>query len=86
MKKIPLRKCVATGEQLPKRELIRVVKNKEGELFVDDTGKKNGRGAYLKRSREAIELARKKGALKRALEADIPDEIYEELMKYVVES
>ncbi|CVH75163.1 hypothetical protein BN3662_00781 [Clostridiales bacterium CHKCI006] len=86
MKKIPLRKCVATGEQLPKRELIRVVKNKEGELFVDDTGKKNGRGAYLKRSKEAIELARKKGALKRALETDIPDEIYEELMKYVVES
>ena len=86
MKKIPLRKCVATGEQLPKRELIRVVKNKEGELFVDDTGKKNGRGAYLKRSKEAIELAHKKGALKRALETDIPDEIYEELMKYVVES
>ena len=86
MKKIPLRICVATGEQLPKRELIRVVKNQEGELFVDDTGKKNGRGAYLKRSKEAIELARKKGALKRALETDIPDEIYEELMKYAVES
>ncbi len=85
MKKIPMRKCVATNEQLPKRDLIRVVRSKEGELFVDATGKKNGRGAYLKRSKEAIELARKKGALKRALEVDIPDEIYEELMTYAVE-
>ena len=85
MKKIPMRKCVATGEQLPKKELIRVVRNKEGELFVDATGKKNGRGAYLKRSREAVEMARKKGVLKRALEVDIPDEIYEELMTYVTE-
>jgi Predicted nucleic-acid-binding protein implicated in transcription termination len=85
MKKIPMRKCVATNEQLPKRDLIRVVRSKEGELFVDATGKKNGRGAYLKRSKEAIELAKKKGALKRALEVDIPDEIYEELMTYAVE-
>ena len=59
MKKVPLRKCVATGEQLPKKELIRIVKNKEGEVSVDPTGKKNGRGAYLKRSLEAIELAKK---------------------------
>ena len=85
MKKIPMRKCVATNEKLPKRDLIRVVRIKEGELFVDATGKKNGRGAYLKRSKEAIELAKKKGALKRALEVDIPDEIYEELMTYAVE-
>ena len=61
MKKIPLRKCVATQEQLPKKELIRVVRSKEGELSVDPTGKKNGRGAYLKRSHDAIELAKKNG-------------------------
>lgn len=85
MKKIPLRKCVATQEQLPKKELIRVVKNKEGEIFVDATGKKNGRGAYLKRSKQAVELAQKKGALERALETKIPDAIYEELMTYVIE-
>lgn len=60
MKKVPLRKCVATGEQLPKKELIRIVKNKEGEVSVDPTGKKNGRGAYLKRSLDAIELAKRK--------------------------
>ena len=60
MRKIPLRKCLATNEQLPKKELIRVVRNKEGQVFVDATGKMNGRGAYLKRSLEAIEIAKKK--------------------------
>lgn len=74
---------MATGEQLPKKELIRVVRNKEGEVFVDPTGKANGRGAYLKRSEEAIALAKKKGVLNRALQAEVPDEIYEELLKYV---
>ena len=83
MKKVPLRKCVATGEQLPKKELIRVVKNKEGQVFVDPTGKMNGRGAYLKKSLEAIEIAQKKAILKRSLEIDIPNEIYEELRSYV---
>ena len=62
------------------------MRSKEGELSVDPTGKKNGRGAYLKRSHDAIELAKKKGALKRALEVDeIPDAIYEELKTYVIE-
>lgn len=83
MKKVPLRKCVATGEQLPKKELIRVVKNKEGQVFVDPTGKMNGRGAYLKKSLEAIEIAQKKAILKRSLEIDIRNEIYEELKSYV---
>ncbi|MDD4123535.1 MAG: YlxR family protein [Erysipelotrichales bacterium] len=82
-KKIPMRKCVATLEQLPKKELIRVVKNNEGEIFIDLTGKKNGRGAYLKRSLEAIEIAKKKNSLGRALEADIPNEIYDELIKNI---
>ena len=84
MKKIPLRKCVATNEQLPKQQLIRVVKNKEGQVFVDPTGKMNGRGAYIKRSNEAYELARKKGSLKRALSVEIPEEIYEELKMYLI--
>ncbi|WP_300923729.1 RNase P modulator RnpM [uncultured Limosilactobacillus sp.] len=83
MKKIPLRKCVATGEQLPKKELIRVVRNKEGEVFVDPTGKKNGRGAYLKKSKEAIDIAKKKKVLNRSLEVDVPDSVFEELMEYV---
>ena len=82
MKKIPLRRCVATGEQLPKKELIRVVKNKEGDVFVDPTGKQNGRGSYFKKSEEAIALAKKKGVLNRTLGIEVPDEIYEELLKY----
>ena len=82
MKKVPLRKCVATGEQLPKKELIRIVKNKEGEVSVDPTGKKNGRGAYLKRSLDAIELAKKNKILNRVLDTEIPEEIYEELKTY----
>ncbi len=82
MKKVPLRKCVATGEQLPKKELIRIVKNKEGEVSVDPTGKKNGRGAYLKRSLDAIELANKEKILNRVLDTEIPEEIYEELKTY----
>lgn len=82
MKKIPLRKCIATNEQLSKKELIRVVKNKEGEVFVDPTGKMNGRGAYLKRSHEAIAIAKKKKLLARSLQIDIPEEIYTELEKY----
>ena len=57
MKKVPMRKCVVTGEILEKNQLIRVVRNKEGQVFVDATGKMNGRGAYLKRSLEAIEIA-----------------------------
>ena len=60
MKKIPLRKCVATNERLPKQELVRVVKNNEGKVFIDLTGKANGRGAYLKRSNDALEMAIKK--------------------------
>ncbi len=83
MKKIPLRKCVATGEQCPKKELIRIVKNKEGEVFIDYSGKQNGRGAYLKKSKEAIELAKKKGSLDRSLETKVPEAIYEELLKNV---
>lgn len=83
VKKIPLRKCVATQEQLPKKELVRIVKNNENQVFVDLTGKKNGRGAYLKRSKEALEIAIKKNALGRALEIEIPQEIYEELKKII---
>ncbi len=79
MKKIPMRRCVATMEQFPKKELIRVVRTPNGEVVIDETGKQNGRGAYLKRSMEALQLAKKKKALSRALECEIPESIYEEL-------
>lgn len=85
MKKVPLRKCVATNEQLPKKELIRIVRNKEGEVSIDPSGRANGRGAYLKRSKDAIELAKKRGSLKRALDVEISEEIFVALMEYVIE-
>ena len=81
MKKIPLRKCVATGEQLPKRELIRVVKNKEGEISLDLTGKKPGRGAYICRREDCFNAARKTKQFERAFSCKIPDELYEQMLE-----
>lgn len=79
MKKIPVRKCIACGIQKPKKELIRVVKNKEDEVSVDFTGKANGRGAYICRDKACFDLAIKKNAFNRALETKIDDAIYEKL-------
>ena len=80
MKKIPMRKCVATNESLPKKELIRIVRTPEGTIEIDETGKRNGRGAYLKRSVEALEAAMKRKSLVRSLECEIPEEIYDKLI------
>ena len=82
-KKIPMRKCVATNEVCPKKELLRVVKDKEGHLLVDTTGKFNGRGAYLKMTVEALEIAKKKNSLGKALEISIPESIYEDILKVI---
>nr|WP_276532433.1 YlxR family protein [Cytobacillus horneckiae] len=82
-KKIPLRKCVATGEMMPKKELVRIVRSKEGEVSVDLTGKKSGRGAYLTKSKEAILLAKKKNILANHLDVSIDDSIYEELLQLI---
>lgn len=84
-KKIPMRTCVVTKEKVDKRDLIRVVKDNEGHIFVDPTGKKNGKGAYLKLSKEVIDQAKKTKALDHALEISIPDAIYEELYSLVGE-
>ncbi|MBD8031793.1 MULTISPECIES: RNase P modulator RnpM [Solibacillus] len=82
-RKIPLRKCVATGEMLPKKSMIRVVRSKEGEVTVDITGKKSGRGAYVSKTEQAVEIARKKNILDRQLDAKVPDEVYEELLTLI---
>ena len=81
MRQIPLRKCLATNELCPKKDLLRVVKNNEGKVFFHYSSKANGRGAYIKCSVEAIELARKKKVLDRALETSVPDEVYKALLK-----
>lgn len=83
MKKIPLRRCVATMTQVPKKELLRIVRTPEGEVKIDITGKANGRGAYLLRTIEAVDLAQKKGALNRALECQIPSEVYDDIRKLI---
>lgn len=80
-KKIPLRKCVITGEQHPKGEMFRVVRTQEGNVVVDLTGKVRGHGAYVSKDKKVIELARKKKTLNRALEVEVPDSIYDELIE-----
>lgn len=79
MKKIPMRKCVVTQEQFPKKELIRVVRTPEGNVVIDKGGRVNGHGAYIKNDLSVLELAKKKKALARALECEIPESLYEEL-------
>lgn len=79
MRKIPMRKCVVTQERFPKQELIRVVRTPENTVIVDVTGKKNGHGAYIQKSMETLEKARKNKALSRALECEIPEEVYDKL-------
>ncbi|MFZ0370643.1 MAG: YlxR family protein [Halobacillus sp.] len=78
-KKQPLRKCIVTQEMYPKKQLIRVVRNKEGEVFVDESGKKNGRGAYLSRDLDVIEKAEKHQVLNRHLNTSVDAAVYEEL-------
>lgn len=80
-RKIPLRKCIVTNEHFEKKQLLRVVKSPEGVVAVDPTGKANGRGAYLCKSRKVILEAKKTKVLERHLETKIPDEVYEDLLK-----
>jgi predicted RNA-binding protein YlxR (DUF448 family) len=80
-RKIPLRKCVATGEMKTKKELVRVVRSKEGDVSVDLTGKKNGRGAYITLDKECILQAKKKNILANHLKTKIEESVYEELLQ-----
>lgn len=82
-KKIPMRSCVISREKLPKSELIRVVRTPNGEVLVDLTGKLNGRGAYLKKSKEVFDKAKKTKALNKILEVEVSDEVFEQLNKLI---
>ena len=82
-KKIPLRTCVVTKEKLEKKDLIRVVKNNENEVFVDLTGKANGRGAYIKKDIDVLNKARKSKVLDKHLETTIDDSVYEKLEEII---
>ena len=83
MKKVPMRSCIITKEKLPKKELIRVVRTPEGEIVIDEIGKANGRGAYLKKDIEVIKKAKNNKVLNRVLEVEIRDSIYEKLEEIV---
>ena len=79
--KIPMRQCTGCSEMKNKKEMIRVLKTAEGEIFLDATGRKNGRGAYICRSSECLEKAVKNRGLERSLKTQIPEAVYEELKK-----
>ena len=76
IKKIPMRTCVITREKLEKKDLLRIVRDKDGNVFVDDTYKANGRGAYLKKDKDVIEKAKKNKMLENHLGVKIEDTIY----------
>lgn len=80
-KKIPLRQCVGCGEMKSKQEMMRVLKTPEGEITLDLSGRKNGRGAYLCKSKECLQKARKNKGLDRSFKMSIPNEVYDSLEK-----
>ncbi len=78
-KKVPERQCIGCRESKSKKDLVRIVKTPEGNIELDRTGRKNGRGAYLCDCGECLKKARKSGALSRSFRMQVPDEIYDEL-------
>lgn len=78
-KKVPMRMCTGCGERKPKKELVRIVRNASGEISVDVTGKKPGRGAYICKDSQCLKKARKAKRLERAFQCEIPDEVYARL-------
>ena len=85
MKKIPLRTCMGCNEKKPKKELVRIVKDKEGVISIDRTGKADGRGAYICDSIECLEKVIKSKRLERVLEIQIPEEVYNNLRGVIID-
>lgn len=78
-KKIPMRKCLGCGESKPKKDLVRVVRSAEGEVSLDLTGKKSGRGAYICHNISCLQKAKKAKRIERALECAIPEDVYDSM-------
>ena len=85
MKKIPQRTCLGCGEAKPKKELIRIVKQNDGNIFIDKTGKANGRGAYICDDVTCLETAIKSKSLQRTFETEITEELYENLRGVIID-
>lgn len=83
-KKVPLRMCVGCGEMFDKRTLVRVVKSREGEVSLDLTGKKAGRGAYVCSNPECLQKARKKRAFERAFQMQISEEVFNNMEEEMI--
>ena len=83
MKKIPQRMCVVTRVKTDKKNLLRIVKDNEGKVLVDETGKKNGKGAYITKDLSVLETAKKKKVLEHVFEIDNLDNIYDEIEKII---
>lgn len=83
VRKVPMRKCIGCQEMKNKKELMRVLRTTEGDIVLDTTGKKNGRGAYICFSEECFEKAVKNKGLERSLKMSIPAEVYESLKKEI---
>ena len=82
-KKVPIRMCTGCSEQKPKKELVRVVKSPDGEISLDLTGKKSGRGAYVCKNIDCLKKARKAKRFERAFSCQIPDEVYERMEREI---
>ncbi len=82
-RKIPLRKCVVTQEQHPKQELLRIVKTKDDQVFVDPSGKMNGRGCYIKKQLSVVDKAQKSKRIDKHLGITIEDNIYETMRRLI---
>lgn len=85
-KKVPMRQCVGCGEMKSKKEMMRILKTAEGDIVLDVTGKKNGRGAYLCKTDECLKKARKTKGIERSFKMSIPAEVYDNLEKEFAES
>lgn len=82
-RKIPMRKCVVSNEMKPKKEMIRIVRSKEGEISIDPTGKMSGRGAYLSMEPDVVQKSWDQKILDRVLNDTLTDDFYQELLDYV---
>lgn len=83
MKKTPMRRCVVTGEVLPKNDLLRIVRTPSGDVQPDLTGKLNGRGAYIKKDIDVLTIAKKKGILQKNLNCEINEEVFQAIAKVI---
>jgi len=83
MKKTPLRRCLISKESFPQKDLFRIVKTPNNEVFLDSSYRINGRGAYLSKKEEIVLEAKKKKVLDKALEISVPDEIYDRMLNFL---